>query len=328
MKTFFWMADWSGCGTYRGIVPMNALSEVEGHETEYNNALSMEKAREFDVLIAQRTNLEAATRMFQELSAGDDVVTVFEVDDLLTQVHPSNMMAWNHYSRASHRDPLIANMRVAQGVVVSTEFLGECMREYNDNVFVFPNCIDGSIVDLPVEQGERLTIGWAGGSSHRIDLKRVAYPMKRVLRRNPDVAMHFLGDDYSAVLGVPASQRIHTPWFTGVLDYIKALNFDIGIAPLHPMAFNQAKSHIKTLEYAARGIPVVASKFGPYQDFVKHGETGFLAQYDKEWEEYVTLLINDEALRTKMSQAAQDQAREWDIRNHISRYATFLEGLK
>lgn len=327
MKTFFWLADRSGCGVYRGIVPMNALSELPDHETRYSNKASYDEALGYDVFIAQRTNLPQATNMFQRLASSDEVATLFEIDDLLTQVHPSNPGAWTHYSKAENLTPLCDNMRAAQGLVVSTQFLGEQLAEYNDNVFHFPNYIDGSILDLEREPNERLTIGWAGGSSHRIDLERVAYPLRKVLQRHPDVAMRFLGDDYSRAVGVPAKQREWDPWKHSVLDYIKALNFDIGVAPLHPMPFNRAKSHLKTLEYAARGIPVVASKYGPYADFVRHGETGFLAQYDREWQEYLTVLIEDDGLRVKMGEAAKAQASEYDIRNHVARYADFLEGL-
>jgi hypothetical protein len=47
---------------------------------------------------------------------------------------------------------------------------------------------------------------------------------------------------------------------------LKSLNADISLAPLDQNQFNMSKSNIKALEAVALGIPLVSTKFGPYND--------------------------------------------------------------
>ena len=63
---------------------------------------------------------------------------------------------------------------------------------------------------------------------------------------------------------------------------------------------------MRALEYAARGIPVVASDCEAYRGFVQHGETGFLVRYDHEWGRYLRALVNDEAMRAEMGAAGEE----------------------
>jgi glycosyltransferase involved in cell wall biosynthesis len=91
------------------------------------------------------------------------------------------------------------------------------------------------------------------------------------------------------------------------------VDFDIGIAPLVPTVFAETKSHIKALEYAALGIPVVASDSAAYRDFVIDGVTGFLVKRDHEWARRLGELINDDAMRTEMGVKARELASQWTI---------------
>lgn len=99
-------------------------------------------------------------------------------------------------------------------------------------------------------------------------------------------------------------------------------DFDIGIAPLLDTEFSRSKSPVKCLEYAARGIPVVANDAEPYRNFVKDGVTGYLIPQGRDdlWLKRLTELANDEDMRRKMGEAAREQAREWTIERHWPRW--------
>jgi hypothetical protein len=60
-----------------------------------------------------------------------------------------------------------------------------------------------------------------------------------------------MGTDYRELLGIPGR---FTPWCADPADYWRALD-SIWTLPLQDNAFCRSKSHIKALEYAARGIP-------------------------------------------------------------------------
>jgi len=113
---------------------------------------------------------------------------------------------------------------------------------------------------------------------------------------------------------VKASREIrHTVWCTNTLDYYGLIDFDIGIAPLKPTVFAETKSHVKCLEYAALGIPVVATDIRPYREFIIDGVTGYLVRKDHEWAARLRELINDAAMRKEMGENARALASQWTI---------------
>jgi glycosyltransferase involved in cell wall biosynthesis len=54
------------------------------------------------------------------------------------------------------------------------------------------------------------------------------------------------------------------------------------------------------MEYAALGIPVIASDREPYRAFVLDGVTGYLVRHEHEWGKRLYELVNDEAMRVEM----------------------------
>jgi glycosyltransferase involved in cell wall biosynthesis len=60
----------------------------------------------------------------------------------------------------------------------------------------------------------------------------------------------------------------------------------------------------------ALGIPTVATPLGSNPEVIEHGVTGFLADSDEEWVEYLKRLITDHELRLRMSRAAAEVAKE------------------
>src|SRR5262249_12114020 len=118
-----------------------------------------------------------------------------------------------------------------------------------------------------------------------------------------------------------ADIRTDTEGFYGAIDW------DAGLAPLYPgSVFNRSKSYIKALEYAARGIPVVASDAEPYRGFVLHGVTGFLVKYDHEWLKYLEELT-DPQVRADMGDKAREHAGGYTIEGTWQLWAAAYGGL-
>jgi hypothetical protein len=87
-------------------------------------------------------------------------------------------------------------------------------------------------------------------------------------------------------------------------SYVAKSNCHIALAPLVQHPFNEAKSEIKVLEAWAMGLPIVCSKIAPYMRAVSDGVDGLLVTDSKEsWENALTKLIEDPALRTSMGAA-------------------------
>lgn len=319
------LEDGSACGYYRIRVPFDQM-RAEGLDVSY--ARHGNPDPDVDVFVGQRVGNRDS--LLAWLKLWRDHKLVWETDDDLWTVDPTNVRAAKVFTEdlLSYLEPVV---RVSHMVTVSSEPLAEAMRRFNDNVHVIPNHIDGALLDVERPRRDRVTVGWAGGDSHERDLEMVKPHLRRFFDRNPDVDLHTIGwGSQRAPHEFPKHMRAsvrpnplhtlrlpyrHSGWSPKVTDYYSKIDFDIGLAPLVPSVFNRSKSAIKALEYAALGIPVIASDVGPYQDFVEDGVTGFLVRRDHEWCARLRDLTNDADMREAMGAAAKEKAKAWTIQN-------------
>lgn len=103
--------------------------------------------------------------------------------------------------------------------------------------------------------------------------------------------------------------------------------FDIGIAPLADTPFNRARSNVKLKEYAALGIPWLASPVGPYAGLGT--EQGGRLVGDGEWEEALRSLIRHPLRRRRLAEAARSWAATQTIETAAPLWeATFEEAVR
>jgi glycosyltransferase involved in cell wall biosynthesis len=309
----FAMHDDSGCGFYRIRLPLEELAK-HGHETQVvvGKDVRVADAATWPIVVGQRVDKHAALSPWRRLAAKSK--RVYEIDDDVFSIEPVNWQAYGVYGRAETQDAVAHAAEVANMVTVTCEPLAEVMRKHNENVVILPNFIPAWAIDLPREPNRRPVVGWAGGASHGRDIGEIAAPLRRFLDRYPGWDAHLMGTDYRPT--IRHDRCGFTRWIdikTDAPAYYAALNYDIGVAPLVPSVFSRSKSYIKCLEYAARGIPVVASDCEPYREFVLHGVTGFLVRRDHEWLKYLSELANDEGLRLEMGVKAREHARNFTI---------------
>jgi hypothetical protein len=309
--------DGSGCAWYRTIMPLREMAKhghdvtlVSAQQSDGGPGVTIPQAAGHDIVVAQRWNNHAAMGSWRRMAQSSKLV--YETDDDVFSVDQVNWSAYCIYSRADVQDAVSFSARTASLVTVSTEPLAQVMREHSDNVVVLPNHIPGYVCDMERPRAERLTVGWMGGASHGRDLSLIAGPVRRFLDRNPGWDMHLIGVDYRPTINYDRSRVRFSPWIHIVDEpeaFYGSMDFDIGLAPIYPTTFSASKSAIKALEYAALGIPVIASDCEAYRDFVLHGVTGFLVKRDHEWLGYLDLLANDEGLRAEMGAKAREVAR-------------------
>jgi glycosyltransferase involved in cell wall biosynthesis len=302
--------QFEGGGYYRIRMPLEELGR-HGHETSCEPARSDLGAGGADVVVGQLIGgyhyPEVIHPWWRSLYKHSKLV--YEIDDNPFEIECHNP-AFAAYGSLNARDSIAHCIEIASLVTASTDPLAEVMRKFNPNVVVLKNRIDEHMLAIERPRRERVTVGWAGGASHLRDIKVCAYGLRKTLQHFPDVDAHFIGPDFTYLIRGPVR---HTPWAEKTTDYYKLIDFDIGLAPLEATVFAQSKSHIKALEYAALGIPVIASDVAPYRDFVVDGVTGWLVRRDHEWASRMRELICDEAMRTEMGAKAKQVAAEWTI---------------
>lgn len=317
----FGFHDGAACGYYRVTLPLDALAQFGGHQIQTNVGFSQDCV-DYPLIIGQRIGQVHALPIWRDLYVNHKLV--FECDDDVFTIDPLNFGAARQHS-AEILDAHEEAARYAHMVTVTTEPLAEVFRQFNSNVVVLPNHVDGRILDLERPHRDKLVIGWAGGDSHLGDLTLFAPHLSRFLRRNPNAEFHNMGTNFLRTFKLPGR---FTDWRANMFDYYREVDFDIGLAVLADTPFNRSKSAIKAIEYMGLGIPVIASDVEPYRNVVKHGVTGFLVRQPHEWGHYLHLLATDRNLREKMGQEGRAQvAREWTIQEGWRLWQTAYESL-
>ena len=75
---------------------------------------------------------------------------------------------------------------------------------------------------------------------------------------------------------------------------------DIGLMPLVDDPWSWGKCGLKIIQYQGVGVPVVCTPVGINKDLVEDGTNGFWAMTPEEWEEKLSLLIENPSLRERM----------------------------
>ena len=151
---------------------------------------------------------------------------------------------------------------------------------------------------------KKVRVGWVGATPWRSnDLEQLRNFFPDFIKKN-NLLFHHSGHTINApkaneLLGVPDEVTRLTP-LVPILSYPGLLlPIDIGIIPLNNIQFNHAKSFIKGLEYAAAGVPFVASALPEYELLASQG-IGRIARTDAEWEANLTDLLDYRLRRDEM----------------------------
>jgi hypothetical protein len=325
LDVYGWLADRTGCGHIRIMTPLTALRD-HGLTTGWAERLHTTRLPT-GALIGQRICLPGPTETWQALARKTSRPRlVYEIDDNLWDIEHQSERAAAFFGDPTIRANLDANIRAADAVTVTTEPLADLVRPLNPHVHVVPNYLPAWLLThaRPRREG-RIVIGWGGSSTHRADWQQCGQQVRRFLDRAPAaVEWHGMGADYASEFRLPRERVRVTGWTESVPDYWRAIDYDIMIAPLRPHPFNRAKSNLRVLEAAMLGIPVVASDYGPYAEFVQHGVTGLLVRSEHEWGKHLRALVEDEAMREEMGAAARRRAAAWTIEQHADEWKKAL----
>lgn len=220
-----------------------------------------------------------------------------------------------------------AMVRLVDVVTTTNELLAERYREAGARaVHVVPNYLPRSF-DRRGGTSRRgpVRIGWIAWADPQRDwnelgLREIAL---RLLDAHPHVTIESVGP-IDLQLGHERYVRTGPVQFGELPARIAA--FDVGIALLQDVPFNAWRSDVKLKEYAALGVPWLASPVGPYRG---HGEDqGGLLVPDDGWEAALTRIVEDGRLRRKLSKAGSRWARGHRLKDHVGEWEAAFEAAR
>ena len=92
--------------------------------------------------------------------------------------------------------------------------------------------------------------------------------------------------------------------------------------------FSYGKCGYKLIQYMGVGIPVIASKIGANKNIVQHGENGFLAESEKEWLNFLKILIENSDLRQKFGINGKKIVKEkYSVQSSEKIFISFFQNL-
>jgi glycosyltransferase involved in cell wall biosynthesis len=217
----------------------------------------------------------------------------------------------------------------ADAVVAGSEPLAALAREASPRAcFTAPTPVDpaayGPAPD-PRRPGEPLRFGWIGSASTLPYLGTVAGPLARAAAA-AGARLLVVGEAGAGppLPGVPVDLE---PWSEeGEAAALRRM--DVGLMPLTDDPWSRGKCAFKLLQYAATGIPAVASPVGANLEVVEEGRTGFLAADDGAWEAALGRLAASADLRASLGREARRRAEErWSTGVLGPPLARFLAGV-
>lgn len=326
-----WMiADRMGCGVYRCLVPGLGLKERGVTDSEFLDRRHLapegpDGALTEGQIDAQLSGLSHVVVQrpghpvmlaWMRAATQRGLPVLVELDDDIWHLAKHNPA--HGYWRQEGRETLVRAIQQADHVLVSTPALADVVAQHGrrrrqDITVAYNHLHDAvwgaqlldTLTPKPDPLG-RTVLGWQGSPTHSTDFTVALPALVTILREYPRVVLRFFGSVPESIRGVIDPTRFE--WAKGVPfeEYplsLKAMGFDIMLAPLTPSKFNESKSNLRWLEASALGLPTVASDVGPYRAIV-HGETGLLARTTDEWIAALRRLIEDAEERRAMGARA------------------------
>lgn len=326
-------ADEGGCGYYRMRWPAEALQQ-QGYDVHLSDREDADQrpANEFDVVVIQRPLRALMVAHIQQLQAAG-IAVVVEIDDDFSAIQANNYAYkdmhpktspdsnWNHLARAA---------AIADMVTVSTPALAERYGKHG-RCAVLPNYVPKRYLEVPKpEREEALRIGWTGSlKTHPGDLHVTGRGIYEAMLGTPAKFVAIGDKNVPEVLGVSGDC---VPWADLVTEYPGVVaSLDIGIVPLVDNSFNRAKSWLKGLEYAALGVPFVASPLPEYERLEAAG-AGRIARRPREWTALLRQFMTNDIAYEEAQQSGRAVAAQLTIEEHAPKwmdaYATALANRK
>jgi GT2 family glycosyltransferase/glycosyltransferase involved in cell wall biosynthesis len=242
------------------------------------------------------------------------ITLLYDLDDDLINIPPEHP----EYAELRLKAGVVRQMvGAADAIWVSTPALRASVARAGRAATVVPNALDERIWSPFAAPAQRPPVGalrivYIGTATHDADFAAVEPALERLIEAgHGQIGFDMVG--ISAKSGLPAWVNRLSPTVHAIASYPGFVNWatqmrgwDIGIAPLVDSPFNRCKSAIKTMDYAALGLPVLASDIPVFRGSLADGPGGMLVENTPNaWYAALALLAGDPRRRQTLAEGAR-----------------------
>lgn len=296
--------------------------------TVQDNPMLGKYADKFSIFIFHRTLYSPGVKKLIEEVKKQNKEIIFETDDLVFDPKYLRYMDFfkkmNVFERKLYENGVggeILSDPYVKTCTTSTKYLAEKLREKEKKVFIVPNRLPES--DLEIVENinkndlanryfaqDKLVLGYfSGAHGHDKDFSTIENALIKIMDKHKNVRL-FLGgplkiskkfDDYEEKIEkmqyVPREE-----------NYRNKAGIDINLAPLEQdNPFCEAKSEIKFSEAGILKIPTVAVNNQTFSEVIEDGVDGFLAGDEDEWFKKIEKLVVNSKLRKEAGEKAYEK---------------------
>ena len=259
------------------------------------------------VFIRSDSDIEAYVSKIAK-KAGRHTIYVLD-DDLLNA--PSYVSSFPYYNLPSTKNNMRTIMENCDTFLTPSPVLLEKYGKSFKHKFIIPEPSLNRINKK--EENEKVKIGFAGSIDRAQDLTQILEDaITEIVNKYGDsIDVEFFGAHPDFVNKLNLKYIPYQDGYDTYTAYMAKCNWDIGLAPMPDTSFHRCKYFNKYVEYASFGIAGVYSNLKPYTFGIRNEENGLLVNNTtEEWVNGISKLIDDKALRNRISNTCLKEANE------------------
>lgn len=317
-----YLGDKKGAGTIRIMLPYFQINNSYNYEilANYDFVIphTYDSNNKFRVIQFQRSATDDQLYLIKSLKKqieqkSPETKIFYDIDDYILDI-PKYNDSRNYYEK--YKDNIKKILSIVDCIACSTVELQKYMKEFNKTIIIKNRLIKPLWTPIKKEvfKYKRKTILWAGGAQHFSTLNDDGDFDKEIIEYINQTSKIF---EWIFVGSIPKALKNNReiqflPWTKNYFNYVEKLKYlqpDIGIALLKDNKFNQCKSNIKALEFAALNIPGIYSDITPYKNMKLR------VRNTDDFIHYVKKLTSDDVFYTNMLNRDQETLRYnlyWD----------------
>ena len=280
---------------------------------------------DFDLVVFQRPVDQHIAETIT-LIRRQGVAVCIELDDDFWHIDRQNIAYESFHEPRRNVKYLERACREADLVTVSTPALLSVVP--TSTIRVLPNFVPQEYLTLEVNPEapwamfeDRVIVGWTGNpATHPGDLETTQRAVVHAVRQTDSVFFAVGSVETGRILGFDPEESAYCPPVVLEKYPCTVKGLDVGIVPLRLTQFNEAKSWLKGLEYAALGVPFIASPTGEYLRLFKKG-AGLIAKNPAEWQRRLASLLANEPYREEVARRGFEAVSEMTYEKNAHRWA-------